>query len=519
MHRMGQWFEKRLSNTVFANAILAPTGTSPSGGGEGGSQGLRDLQTIKTYLMSPGLITVLDTPWALVFIVVLFLLHTAVGWLTVVGALVIITMGLISDAKTKSLLKATNDAFVGSMRHTDQVSRHAETIKAMGMITNVTQGWNSLNETVQNTQDQMMRRQTFFTELTKFTRLLIQIFVTGLGAYLVLKGEFSSGAIIASSSLVGRALAPFEAAIGSWKGFRNCQKAYERLSKSLGSGTESPGTEGSEPPLGSRTHSRTQLPDPEGRLSVENVSFSFPGAPGTQSHGSKTILKNISFFLNPGEILGVAGPSGSGKTTLAKVILNLFPPTEGDVRLDGAKMQDWPPLQLGSCIGYLPQEVSLFAGPIKANIGRLAPELDIEKIMEATQWAGIHDLILRLPQGYDTVIGPNGAGLSGGQRQRVALARALYGPVKLLVLDEPHSNLDAQGEAALHQALSMAKERRVTTVLISHSPNFLHLADKLLILVEGAVAAFGPRDDVLRAMQQHNHPGSETPGTGSQEVH
>ena len=193
-------------------------------------------------------------------------------------------------------------------------------------------------------------------------------------------------------------------------------------------------------------------------------------------------------------------------------LLNLFTPTEGDVRLDGAKMQDWPPAQLGACVGYLPQEVSLFAGSIKANIGRLAPEVDTEKVMEATQWAGVHELILRLPQGYDTMIGPNGAGLSGGQRQQIALARALYGPVKLLVLDEPYSNLDAQGEAALQQALFKAKEKKVTTLLIAHSPQFLHLADKLLILVDGNVAAFGPRDEVLRAMQQR-HPKT------SQEVH
>ena len=406
------------------------------------------------------------------------------------GALLIIGLGLLSDAKTKALLKANNDAFVVSTRHADQVARHAETIKAMGMLDNVTQAWSALNETVQATQDKVMHTQTLFAEITKFLRAFIQIAVTGLGAYLVLQGEFSSGAIIASSSLVGRALAPFEAAIASWKGFRTCQKSYERLSKSLE--TQSPTLE-----------SKTTLPEPEGRLSVEQVSFSFPSAPPT----SKPLLKNISFSLQPGEVLGVAGPSGSGKTTLAKVILNLLQPTEGDVRLDGAKMQDWPPLQLGSAVGYLPQEVSLFAGTIKANIGRLAPELDIQKIMEATQWAGVHDLILRLPQGYDTTIGFHGAGLSGGQKQRVALARALYGPVKLLILDEPHSNLDAQGEAALQQALMTAKEKQVTTVLISHSPAFLHLADKLLILVEGAVAAFGPRDEVLQAMhQQHRNP-------------
>lgn len=482
MHRMGQWFEKRLSAPAFANAILAEKGEE-----SGGSQGLRDLQTIKTYLMSPGLITVLDTPWALVFIGVLFMLHTAVGCLTILGAIVIISMGLLSDAKTKTLLKNTNDAFVVSMRHTDQVARHGETIKAMGMLDNVTQSWSALNETVQTTQDQMMRRQTLFTELTKFVRLLIQIAVTGLGAYLVIKGEFSSGAIIASSSLVGRALAPFEAAIGSWKGFRNCQKAYDRLSTSFKTQSATLSKE------------KTLLPDPQGQLSVENIFFHLPSS-------KQPLLKNISFSLAPGDVLGIAGPSGSGKTTLAKVILNLLAPTEGDVRLDGAKMQDWPSLQIGSAIGYLPQEVSLFAGSLKTNIGRLAPEVDDQAVMEASQWAGIHDLILRLPEGYDTRIGFQGAGLSGGQRQRIALARALYGPVKLLVLDEPHSNLDAQGEFALQQAILKAKEKGVTTVLISHSPHFLQVTDKLLILVDGAVAAFGPRDDVLEAIQKRQNP-------------
>jgi ATP-binding cassette subfamily C protein len=519
MHRMGQWFEKSLSNTVFERAIVGPLGTSPSGGGGdlGPSQNLRDLQTLKTYLMSPGLVTVLDTPWALVFIAVLFMLHPAVGGLTVLGALVIIGMGLLSDLKTKSLLKASNDAFAVSMRHADQVGRHGEAIKAMGMVHNVTKGWNSLNETVQTTQDQMMRRQTVFTEMTKFTRLLIQIAVTGLGAYLVLKGEFSSGAIIASSSLVGRALAPFEAAINSWKGFRNCQKAYERLSRCLDTQgldtvsleTKSLGLETASPQKtllrNGFLSDKTWLPDPEGKLSVEQVSFSFAAAPA----GAPPLLRKINFALQPGELLGIAGPSGSGKTTLAKIILNLLLPTEGEVRLDGAKMQDWPPLQLGSSIGYLPQEVSLFSGPIKANIARLAPEIDVDQVMEAAQWAQVHDLILRLPQGYDTVIGPNGAGLSGGQRQRIALARALYGPVKLLVLDEPYSNLDAQGDAALQQALMTAKEKKVTTLLIAHSPQFLHLADKLLILVGGEVAAFGPRDEVLKAMQQQRQAPSQ----------
>jgi PrtD family type I secretion system ABC transporter len=421
----------------------------------------------------------------LVFIVVLFILHSAIGWLTVLGALVIIGLGLLSDGQTKVLLQKNNDAFLSSMHHADQVARHGETIKAMGMLDSVTQKWGDLNEAVQMTHDKVVQRQTLFAEITKFVRAFIQIAVTGLGAYLVLKGEFSSGAIIASSSLVGRALAPFEAAIGSWKGSRVSQKAYERLSKSLA--TASSITKSFEP--------KTILPPPEGHLSVENIFLTF-------SQNPRPILQNIHFVLQPGEILGIAGPSGSGKTTLAKVILNILLPTMGDVRLDGAKMQDWPPHQLGRCVGYLPQDASLFAGSVKANIGRLEADIDDQQLMEATQWAGIHDLILRLPQGYDTQLGPQGAELSGGQRQRIALARALYGPVKFLVLDEPHSNLDTQGDMALQGALLKAQEKKVTTLLISHSPQFLQLADKLLILVEGKVGAFGPREDVLQAMQK-----------------
>lgn len=477
-NRMGSWFEHKLSEIVFTNSIKSSLESKANAN----SQQLRDLQTIKTYITSPGLIAIMDTPWAIIFIIVLFMLHSWIGSLAVIGGVILILVGIVADRATKNLLEANNDNFVRSMKYVDQATRNAEVIEVMGLRKNLIKSWQKLNSKVQNTQALSTDRQAVFAELTKFIRTIIQIAVTGLGAYLVIRNEFSSGAIIASSSLVGRALAPFEVAITSWKGYINCRKSYERLNNSFVKGSDDEVME---------------LPAPEGKIEVENVFFA---PPGTQKH----ILKGVSFAIEAGETLAIIGHSGSGKTTLAKVIVGIWQPNIGTVRIDGASLRDWNRHQLGQYVGYLPQDVELFGGTIKENIGRMDAEANPEEIVMAAQLAGVHDVILQLPKAYDTDIGIDGSFLSGGQKQRVGLARAFYGNPKLIVLDEPNSSLDAMGEAALASAIEVAKEQRVTTIIISHRNSILALADKLLVMRDGMAIAFGPRDEVLKQLNANN---------------
>ena len=474
-NRMGSWFENRLSEIVFTNAIKSSLDSKANAN----SQQLRDLQTIKTYITSPGLTAIMDTPWAIIFIIVLFMLHVWIGSLAVIGGAILILVGIIADRSTKNLLESNNDNFVRSMKYVDQATRNAEVIEVMGLRKNLIASWQKLNSKVQNTQALSTDRQSVFTEITKLIRTIIQIAVTGLGAYLVIKNEFSSGAIIASSSLVGRALAPFEVAITSWKGYINCRKSYDRLNASFVKG------HGSDDVM--------ELPAPEGRLSIENV---FYAPPGTQKH----IVKGVSFAIEAGETLAIIGHSGSGKTTLAKIMVGIWQPSIGTVRVDGASLRDWNRHQLGQYVGYLPQDVELFGGTIKENIGRMDPNANAEDIVMAAQLAGVHDVILQLPKAYDTEIGIDGSFLSGGQRQRVGLARAFFGIPRLIVLDEPNSSLDAAGEAALATAVEVAKEQKVTTIIISHRNSILGLADKLLVMRDGMMVAFGPRDEVLKQM-------------------
>ncbi len=482
-NRMGSWFEAKLASTVFTNAIKSSLESKANAN----SQQLRDLQTIKTYITSPGLVAIMDTPWAIIFIIVLFMLHTWIGYLAVIGGSILILVGIIADRSTKTLLDANNDNFIRSMKYVDQATRNAEVIEVMGLRKNLIASWQKLNDKVQNTQALSTDRQAIFSEITKFVRTIIQILVTGLGAYLVIKNEFSSGAIIASSSLVGRALAPFEVAINSWKGYVNCKKSYERLNASF--------------VKGSGSDNAMELPDPEGKIDVENV---FYAPPGVQKH----LIKGVSFSLNPGDTLAIIGHSGSGKTTLAKIIVGIWQPNIGAVRVDGASLRDWNRDQLGGYIGYLPQDVELFGGTIKENIGRMDSEANADDIIVAAQLAGVHDLILQLPKAYDTEIGIDGSFLSGGQRQRIGLARAFFGHPKLIVLDEPNSSLDTAGEAALSAAIEVAKEQKVTTIIISHRNTVLGLVDKLLVMRDGMMVAFGPRDEVLKQMSANNTPQS-----------
>lgn len=475
MNKMGTWFENKLSGIIFSNSIRSAIESKAMAN----SQQLRDLQTIKTFLTSPGLISMLDTPWAIIFIIVLFILHVYLGCLAVIVGAILIIFGLIADRSTKPLIETNNENFIRSMRQVDQATRNGEVIEVMGFQSNVINSWQKLNDKVQTTQTLVTKRQSVFVESTKFIRLLIQISVTAVGAYLVILGEITSGTIIASSSLVGRALAPFEAAINSWKGYVTCRKSYDRLTKMLSRHVDQ--------------DSLMSLPPPEGRLDVENIFFAPPRVP-------RHIIKSVNFSLESGEMLAIIGPSASGKTTLAKLMVGIYHPNIGAVRIDSASLKDWKRDELGPHIGYLPQDVELFGGTVKDNIARMDENANHEDIVIAAQLAGVHEMILQLPMGYDTQIGFDGSVLSGGQKQRIGLARAFYGDPKIIILDEPNASLDSKGEEALSTALSVAKEKNITTVIISHRTPILNLTDKILVMKDGMVAAFGPKEQVMQQM-------------------
>jgi PrtD family type I secretion system ABC transporter len=477
MNRMGNWFEHQLSEKVFNNSIY----TAILSKQQANSQQLRDLQTIKTYLTSPSLLTMMDLPWAIIFVIVLFVLHSMMGFLTILGGIVLIFIGIITDKITKPLLDANNTDFIKSMKYVDQSAKNAEVIYTMGFINNIIKSWQKLNVKVQSKQSLIVEKQAVLSEITKLIRTIIQIAVTGVGAYLVIRGEFSSGAIIASSTLVSRALSPFEVAITSWKGYINCKQAYERLNAAF--------------IINTTQNDNMSLPTPDGMLDIENVFFAVAN---TQTY----ILKAITFNLTPGETLVIVGPSGSGKTTLAKLLVGCYEPNIGSIRLDGASLKDWNRSELGKHIGYLPQDVELFSGTIKENIARMDSNPDSNEVIIAAQLAGIHEMILHLPNAYDTEIGPDGCILSGGQRQRLGLARAFFGDPKILILDEPNASLDIQGEQALSTAIEIAKEKGITTVIISHRPSILNLADKIMILKDGVVAALGSKPEMINQVNK-----------------
>ncbi|RZI47781.1 type I secretion system permease/ATPase [Rickettsiales endosymbiont of Peranema trichophorum] len=477
MLQMGAWIEKQLSEGVFSCSVRMSLESKVNIG----SQQLRDLQTIKTYMTSLPLLTILDTPWAIIFIIALFIIHIYMGALAVIGGVILVGFAILSDRLTKPLHDANNEGFIKSMKHVDQATRNAEVIEVMGFLNNIIKSWQKVNTHVQGVQALVGKRQSVLTEITKFIRMFLQVLVTGIGAYLVINNEMSTGAIIASSSLIGRALAPFEQAIASWKGFVNCRKAYERLSKSY--------------EVTEKVENRMELPAPEGKIDVENLYF----APqGVQKH----IVKGVNFSLGAGEMLAIIGPSGSGKTTLAKLVVGGLQPSLGVVRVDDASLKDWKRNQLGQYIGYLPQDIELFGGTVKDNIARMDADASSEDVVIAAQIAGIHEMILQLPKGYDTEIGYDGSVLSGGQKQRLALARAFYGDPKILVLDEPNSNLDSSGEVALSTALSVAKERKMTCILISHRSSILSIVDKIMVLRDGGMVTMGKRDEVLSQLNK-----------------
>ena len=469
--RIGAKFDDLLNRHVFRAAFQA----SVSNPAASSSQSLRDLDSVREFMTGQGLIAFLDAPWVPVFLGVVFLFHPILGFVALGGAIIIFIFALSNEFATrKPLSEASKDNVqVGNFVSTSL--RNAEAVSAMGMMPGIMERWRRRHRQVLERQAMASDRAGMILASSKAVRQFLQVSMLGTGAYLVLQGEITPGTMIAGSIMMGRALSPVEQAVGQWRGFVNTRSAYSRLNQLLLQADKE------------REH--MPLPTPEGRITVERAVVAPPG--------SRTpVLKGVSFELQPGEALGVIGPSGAGKSSLARALVGVWPIAQGNVRIDGADITDWSKEQLGPHMGYVPQDVELFDGTVAENIARFQ-EVDPDEVVRAAQLAGVHELILRLPNGYDTQIGPSGQSLSGGQRQRVALARALYGDVRFVLLDEPNANLDTEGEKALTEAITKLREQGRTMAMITHRPQLLSSVDKVLALDDGQVQAFGPRQEVL----------------------
>jgi PrtD family type I secretion system ABC transporter len=478
--RIGAWLDRRLSEPVLAASLgEALTGRAI------GAEPLRDLARLRAFISSESVLPILDAPWTLVFVVVIGLLHPWLGALAFLGAVLLFALALGSEIVMRAPLGEANERWLAAQRRGEAALRNAEVVHAMGMLPALLRRWHADNDRVLDQQAQAGDRSAAIIGMAKFLRLFLQIGVLGLGAYLVLRSELTGGGMVAGSILLGRALAPVEQAIGAWKGLVGARASHDRLQALLRR------QRAAAPAV--------RLPVPEGRVSVERVVFAPPG-------GDRPILRQVEFELAAGEVLAVIGPSGSGKSTLCRLIVGIWPPTSGHVRLDGADVHTWDRADFGRHVGYLPQDVELFAGPVRDNVARMSDAPD-EAVIEAARVTGAHDMILRLRDGYGTEIGAHGAVLSGGQRQWIGLARAMFGQPRLVVLDEPNASLDQTGEAALIDAIGRLKARGTTVILVAHRPSLLVHVDKLLVLREGAGVLFGSREEVLpRLMVQRAAP-------------
>lgn len=438
-------------------------------------QPVRDLDQIRTFLTGNGPVAIVDLPWAPVFLLVCFLIHPWLGALAAVAVLALLTVTILTERASRAHARAVMADAGLRTALVEADRRNSETVMAMGMAATLSKRWASVNERYVATIGSSSDVLSSFGSLSKVLRLGLQSGMLGLGAYLVIKQELTAGAMIAASIMMGRALAPIETAIGNWRLFVAARDGIGRLSEMLARF----------PPA----RAATELPKPGRSLDVA-VTIAAPGT-------TNVIVANVEFRLTAGEVCGIIGPSGSGKTSLARALLGIWSPARGTVRLDGATLDQWDPEVRGRWVGFVSQQVELFDGTIAENIARMSADIDSSAVLAAARMAGAHQLILRLPSGYETKIGDAGVDLSAGQRQRIALARALYGDPFLIVLDEPNSNLDGEGEAALQKAIQDLKARGAIVVIIAHRQSSLLMCDKVLVLMNGTQQAFGPRDPVL----------------------
>ena len=482
MHEAGELLDKILAHRVF-DSIYA--GNLRRLGG-GTIQPMHDLRTIREFLASPAVGAVMESPISLVFMALLFLMSPWLGWSAVLGAILQVTVGILNERSTTPHMLEANRSAIGAQTYADNTLRNAQVIESMGMLRHIHGRWQEKQREFLGLQARASDHAGTFQAISKFLQTTMGSLLLGLAAWLLLDNKLAggSGMLIMGSVLGGRMLAPLVMVVTQWRTVVNVRDAWTRLDALLQQVPPRP------PAM--------PLPAPKGRLSVEQV---LAGAPGRAPSDQVAILKGVSFVLEPGEVLAVVGPSASGKSTLARLLVGLWPASSGKVRLDGADVYTWDKQELGPHMGYLPQGVELLDGTIAENIARFG-DVDMKKVEAAARLVGLHDYISALPLAYDSPVGREGAMLSGGQRQRVALARALYGDPVFVVLDEPNSSLDEAGDAALASAITEMKSRGTTFVLMTHRTSVLAVSDKLLILSEGTQQAFGPRDDVLAALNK-----------------
>jgi PrtD family type I secretion system ABC transporter len=468
--RLDRFLSSRLVNATIEQSVR---------GGNGRSQPVRDFDTFRQFITGNGIHAMFDMPWAPIYILVIFALHPWLGAFAFLSAIALVLMALVNEWVVKGPMNEATEAAAKNYAFTEMSLRNAEVVQAMGMGPGLLTRWSRDRNKMIERQSLASDRAATTSSIIKFLRLAVQSLILALGAWLVIERQITVGAMFAASILLGRALQPVEQVVGSWRGFVSARSAFQRMARLL---NDFPAKD---PTLG--------LPRPKGRVSVEELLY----AP---FRGVKPILRGVSFRIEPGEVLGVIGPSGAGKSTLARQIVGVLAPTSGVVRLDGADVAIWPREALGRHIGYLPQDIELFADTVAANISRFRTDVDDDHVVEAAKMAGVYDIILRLPQGFETYVGEGGAVLSGGIRQRIGLARAVFGVPSLVVLDEPSSNLDSDGDSALLSCISDLKRLGSTVVMVTHRPNTLGAVDKLLVLREGMVESIGPRDEVIQRL-------------------
>lgn len=473
--RLAGVIDERLSGELFGAMIRLRVG------GRNRSDPVRDFDTMRTFAGGQGPISFFDLPWIPVYLGVVFLFHPLLGWLATGGAAIIAVMLVVDEVVAQRPTQEANAAATRRARQLEDARSNSEVVIAMGMLGAVVERCKAISERFAGAQRRAADWTAFYSSVTKAFRFLLQSAVLAVGAYLTLAGEITAGLMIAASIVSARALAPIEQVVAHWRAFVGARQAWSRLREALAEGRVAP--------------RETTLPAPHDRLEVRNLASG-------PSRDARPLIGGIAFALEAGEALGVIGPSGSGKTTLARALVGVWPTLVGDIRLDGSELKHFDPEVLGHAIGYLPQSVELFDGTVGENIARFRPDASSEAIIDAARAAQVHELIASLPNGYDTEIGERGAMLSAGQRQRIGLARALFGSPFLLVLDEPNSNLDHEGEQALTTALQAAKARGAVIVVIAHRPSAVAVADKILFMQAGRQGAFGPKDEVLRAVTQ-----------------